>query len=294
MAPGATVEISEVYLLAIENEITVGHPTVANARVVAEVIGEGRDEKVVIFKKKRRKGYKRTLGHRQHFTSLRIREIVLGDNIYKAAAGASRSDAPKAKKAAPARPLPTERKPAEPPEMKPVRTPEAPSPKAVPSIEPGSRAQADRGSVVDPKVPGLEPVGTPSTTPEPISAAPPPVVSWAPPSETPPAPPVETTPSATPARPADLPRAQTPPLPQPVEAPAFRKHWYWLAAVILALVIGAGWLLLSNLRPRATDVAPVPAQPEAAPSAPKPAVKEVTIKKPAAGAVPSAPVQPPD
>ncbi|HEX9571980.1 MAG TPA: 50S ribosomal protein L21, partial [Burkholderiales bacterium] len=57
IAPGATVEISEVYLLAIEHDITVGHPTVANARVVAEVIGQGRDKKVIAFKKKRRKGY---------------------------------------------------------------------------------------------------------------------------------------------------------------------------------------------------------------------------------------------
>src|SRR6266852_4759366 len=52
VAPGATVEISEVYLLANSQGITVGNPTIANARVVAEVIEEGRHKKVIIFKKR--------------------------------------------------------------------------------------------------------------------------------------------------------------------------------------------------------------------------------------------------
>jgi len=296
IAPGATVEISEVYLLAIEHDITVGHPTVANARVVAEVIGQGRAEKVVIFKKKRRKGYQRTLGHRQHFTTLRIREIVLGDNRYKATAPVSRTDAPKAiKKAAPVQPLPAHGNLTEPRAKESVPTPKAPPPKAVPPIEPESRAQAERGSAVDPKVPDPELVGTPSKTQEPTSAAPQPVASETPPRETSPARPVEATASASPAPQADLLRAQAPPIPRPVEAPASRKHWYWLAAVVLALLIGAG-LLLSNLGTRApADVVPAAAPPEvAAPSKPKPAVKEAKIKKPAAGAVPSAPARPPD
>src|SRR6266571_2035473 len=79
IASGGTVEISEVYLIADDHDITVGHPTIANARVVAEVVGEGRDEKIIIFKKKRRKGYQRTIGHRQYFTTLRISAIALED-----------------------------------------------------------------------------------------------------------------------------------------------------------------------------------------------------------------------
>src|SRR6266545_2275774 len=72
IASGGTVEISEVYLIADDHDITVGHPTIANARVVAEVVGEGRGEKIITFKKKRRKGYQRTIGHRQYFTTLKI------------------------------------------------------------------------------------------------------------------------------------------------------------------------------------------------------------------------------
>src|SRR5712691_4105923 len=202
IAPGATVEISEVYLLAIEHDITVGHPTVANARVVAEVIGQGRDKKVIAFKKKRRKGYQRTLGHRQHFTTMRIREIVLGDNRYKAATPVPRADAPKPVKAAPVRPSPTHDR-AEPRATKSVPTPKAPSPKAPPPVEPEARAQAERGRVVDPQVPERELVGAPSATPEPIGAVPQPAASGAPPRESSPARPAETTASASPAQQAE-------------------------------------------------------------------------------------------
>src|SRR5712691_2498876 len=107
VAPGATVEISEVYLLANSQGITVGNPIITNARVVAEVIEEGRHEKVIIFKKKRRKGYQRTIGHRQYFTTLRISEIALGDNVYKAQARVPHPDAPRTKLARPVRPSPT-------------------------------------------------------------------------------------------------------------------------------------------------------------------------------------------
>lgn len=69
VAPGATVEIGEVYLLADEQDITVGNPPITNARVLAEVVEEGRHDKIVVFKKKRRKGYQRTIGHRQYFTA---------------------------------------------------------------------------------------------------------------------------------------------------------------------------------------------------------------------------------
>jgi large subunit ribosomal protein L21 len=297
IASGAMVEISEVYLLAIEHTITVGHPTVANARIVAEVIGEGRDKKVIAFKKKRRKGYQRTLGHRQHFTTLRIREIVLGDNIYRAAATVSRADVPRATKAAPVRPLSTQGNLAEPRAIKSAPTPKAPSPKVAPPIEPESLAQAERGSVVDPRLPDRELVRIPPTVPEPISPAPQPLASGAPPRERSPAGSVETT-VASPAQQAELPRTRIPPTPQPgdVEAPASRKRWYWLAAAVVALLIGTGILLLSNLGTRApANVVPVAAQPEvAAPSQPKPAVTEAKIKRPAAGGVPSAPVQPPD
>jgi large subunit ribosomal protein L21 len=57
-------------------EILTGAPFVANARVVAVVDGESRGPKLRVFKKKRRKGMRRTKGHRAVYTSIRIKEIV--------------------------------------------------------------------------------------------------------------------------------------------------------------------------------------------------------------------------
>jgi large subunit ribosomal protein L21 len=55
--------------------VSVGRPTIENAKVTAEVLGEVRGEKLLIFKHKRRKGYRKTTGHRQDFTSIRVKEI---------------------------------------------------------------------------------------------------------------------------------------------------------------------------------------------------------------------------
>ncbi len=54
---------------------TVGTPTVAGAKIMAEVLEQKRDDKVLVFKKKRRHNYRRTKGHRQHITVLKITEI---------------------------------------------------------------------------------------------------------------------------------------------------------------------------------------------------------------------------
>ncbi len=72
---GDTVEIKDVFLVADGDSVSVGKPTVASAMVTAEVVGEGRGEKIIIFKHKRRKGYRRTNGHRQDFTTLKVKEI---------------------------------------------------------------------------------------------------------------------------------------------------------------------------------------------------------------------------
>ena len=71
---GSTVEFNEV-LLVDGAEPRVGTPTVEGAKVVAEVVEHGRGKKIIVFKKKRRKGYRRTNGHRQDFTSVRITSI---------------------------------------------------------------------------------------------------------------------------------------------------------------------------------------------------------------------------
>ena len=71
----ATIEISEV--LAVNNgELKVGAPYVEGAKVTAEVINEGRDRKVVIFKKRRRKDSKVKRGFRRDFTRVRITKIA--------------------------------------------------------------------------------------------------------------------------------------------------------------------------------------------------------------------------
>lgn len=69
---GATVEIADVLALEADGELSVGRPLVEGAKVTAEVVRHGLGRKVIVYKKKRRKGYQRTRGHRQGFTELRI------------------------------------------------------------------------------------------------------------------------------------------------------------------------------------------------------------------------------
>lgn len=72
---GTTVTFDRVLLLAGEEEVRVGHPTVAGASVQATVLDHVRGEKVIVFKKKRRKGYRVKRGHRQGFTDLHVTKI---------------------------------------------------------------------------------------------------------------------------------------------------------------------------------------------------------------------------
>lgn len=73
---GGTVELGEVLALSRAGALTVGTPLVESARVVAEVVGHGLGNKVLVFKKKRKKGYQIKKGHRQGYTELRIRDIA--------------------------------------------------------------------------------------------------------------------------------------------------------------------------------------------------------------------------
>lgn len=74
--PGALVELTDVLMVGSESAHTAGTPVVAGATVAAEVVKQTRAKKIVVFKKKRRKDYRRTLGHKQHLTMLRITEIL--------------------------------------------------------------------------------------------------------------------------------------------------------------------------------------------------------------------------
>lgn len=74
---GARVELPDVLLLARDGgDVTVGAPTVEGARVIAEVTAQGRDRKIRVFKYKSKVRYRRTRGHRQRFTELRIERIL--------------------------------------------------------------------------------------------------------------------------------------------------------------------------------------------------------------------------
>ncbi len=73
---GDTVELKEVYMIADGDNVSVGKPTLATAKVTAEVVEEGRGEKLVIFKHRRRKGFRRTNGHRQNYTAIKVKDII--------------------------------------------------------------------------------------------------------------------------------------------------------------------------------------------------------------------------
>ena len=75
---GATVEFTEVLMVAGSAEPKIGKPTISGAKVTAEVVEQGRAPKVIAFKKRRRKNSRRRRGHRQEQTTVRIKEIIGG------------------------------------------------------------------------------------------------------------------------------------------------------------------------------------------------------------------------
>jgi large subunit ribosomal protein L21 len=72
---GSKIEFKDVLMVGTDKEVRVGQPIVANAMVVAEIIEQGKAKKVIAFKMKRRKGFHKKIGHRQSFTSIRVKEI---------------------------------------------------------------------------------------------------------------------------------------------------------------------------------------------------------------------------
>lgn len=73
--PGDKIELNEVLMLGGDGEPTVGAPLIAGAKVKAEIVDQARTAKIIIFKKRRRQNYRRTKGHRQHQTLLKILDI---------------------------------------------------------------------------------------------------------------------------------------------------------------------------------------------------------------------------
>jgi len=73
---GEKITLRPVLFFQDEAGVVVETDQLKEAKVVAEVLEQGRAKKIIVFKKKRRKNYRRTQGHRQHFTRLKIAEIV--------------------------------------------------------------------------------------------------------------------------------------------------------------------------------------------------------------------------
>lgn len=73
--PGSTISLDTVLMVGDEGNQTVGTPTVEGASVTAEVLEQTRGDKIIVFKKKRRQGYRRKAGHRQDLTVLRITDV---------------------------------------------------------------------------------------------------------------------------------------------------------------------------------------------------------------------------
>ena len=74
---GSKHSFSDVLLVSEDGKTQVGRPHVEGASVKATVLGHGKDKKVIVFKMKRRKKYRRHNGHRQQFTSIQIDEIAV-------------------------------------------------------------------------------------------------------------------------------------------------------------------------------------------------------------------------
>jgi len=78
---GDTVVLSEVLLYRDKDKVLIGKPLVQDASVTCEVIKNLRGEKIIVFKKKRRKNYKKTIGHRQNYTELLVKEINIKSGV---------------------------------------------------------------------------------------------------------------------------------------------------------------------------------------------------------------------
>lgn len=73
---GEQVDLSRVLLISKEDDLVVGKPFVENAKVEATVLEQGKGKKVIVYKYKAKKNYKRKQGHRQPYTKLKIDKIV--------------------------------------------------------------------------------------------------------------------------------------------------------------------------------------------------------------------------
>ena len=137
--PDEIYTFEEVLLLDEGADVTIGTPQVANASVKARVLKQGLGTKITIYKHKRRKGYRRKIGHRQPYSQVKIEEIVNGKPAAKAAPAVEAKPAPKAAPAVEAKPAP---KAAPTPPPAPATEAKAVAPKAAPTPPPAPAPKA--------------------------------------------------------------------------------------------------------------------------------------------------------
>lgn len=76
---GSYVELGDVLAVSRKGDVVIGDPLVPNASVIAQVEAHGQDDKIIVFKYKRKVRYRRKKGHRQQYTRLMVTSIMLGD-----------------------------------------------------------------------------------------------------------------------------------------------------------------------------------------------------------------------
>lgn len=91
---GDTVKLESVLMMGDEKQVKVGTPRLAGTSVTAKILEQSRGDKIIVFKKKRRKKYRRTQGHKQDLTVLQITSI--GSAAQKTSAKITKKEAPKA------------------------------------------------------------------------------------------------------------------------------------------------------------------------------------------------------
>lgn len=276
---GEKIEFDRVYLLAHEGRIIAGNPVLKGARVVAQVLDQDRGKKIIIFKHRRRKGYRKTTGHRQPFTELKIIEIIHeGARYQQQPEKPQQSQKPVSAATAPA-----------------VKKAEAVKQQAAAKKRPEKRASETAPAPLQPEKPKpAEQRVAPESTPVPLASA----------SEGPPKaePFVPAAPSREPEKPPPPARreVETKPLPTGQEKkPSADKRgpWWIIGAIIAALALLGLLLFLGNNRPsrgpgtrQETGGKPEPEKKIKA----KPPVRDVKMKETAPVDKPATPSQPPD
>ncbi len=102
---GSQVEFSQVFLLDQEGKVTVGTPLLDGVSVSAKILAHVKGDKVLVFKKKRRKGYQTLNGHRQFFSQIQIEDIITGGKKKKTTrASREETSIPEAESPAPEEP----------------------------------------------------------------------------------------------------------------------------------------------------------------------------------------------